>query len=60
MPLCFLLNELLAPGLPMPLMDTAELRSARAAYIERFATRPYFFIRAAKPQALIDEVEKVL
>jgi hypothetical protein len=56
----FLLNELLAPGLPMPLVDTTDLRAARAAFVERFATRPYFFIRAAKPQALIDEVEKVL
>lgn len=56
----FLLNELLAPRLPMPLLDTSELRAKRAAFVERFATRPYFFIRAAKPQALIDEVEKVL
>lgn len=56
----FLLNELLAPRLPMPLLDTPELRAKRAAFVERFATRPYFFIRAAKPQALIDEVEKVL
>ena len=56
----FLLNELLAPRLPMPLLDTPELRARRAAFVERFATRPYFFIRAAKPQALIDEVEKVL
>lgn len=56
----FLLNELLAPGLPMPLIDTNELRSARAAFVERFAARPYYFIRAARPQELIDEVEKVL
>lgn len=56
----FLLNELLAPGLPMPLMDTTELRSARASFVERFATRPYYFIRAPRPQELVDEVEKVL
>ncbi len=56
----FLLNELLSPGLPMPLIDSTELRAARAEFIERFAVRPYYFIRAAKPQALIDEVEKVL
>ncbi len=56
----FLLNELLAPGLPMPLIDGPELRSVRAAFVQRFATRPYYFIRAARPQDLIDEVEKVL
>jgi hypothetical protein len=56
----FLLNELLAPGLPMPLIDNTELRSARAGFVRSFAERPYYFIRAAGPQALIDEVEKVL
>ena len=55
-----LLNELLAPGLPMPLIDNAKLRSRRADFVRRFSERPYFFIRAAGPQALIDEVEKVL
>jgi hypothetical protein len=56
----FLLNELLAPGLPMPLLDTTELRAERAGFVDSFAERPYYFIRAAGPQALIDEVEKVL
>ncbi len=56
----FLLNELLAPGLPMPLIDNSELRAKRAAFVDDFAQRPYYFIRAAGPQALIDEVEKVL
>jgi hypothetical protein len=56
----FLLNELLAPGLPMPLLDTTELRAKRAGFVDSFAERPYYFIRAAGPQALIDEVEKVL
>jgi hypothetical protein len=56
----FLLNELLAPGLPMPLLDTTELRAKRAGFVDSFAQRPYYFIRAAGPQALIDEVEKVL
>ncbi|MFQ5967400.1 MAG: hypothetical protein ACE5MI_07295 [Acidimicrobiia bacterium] len=56
----FLLNELLAPGLPMPLIDNAELRLKRAEFVHRFAERPYYFIRAAGPQALVDEVEKVL
>jgi hypothetical protein len=56
----FLLNELLAPGHPMPVVDTVERRAARAAFVERFADRPYHFIRAATPQVLLDEVERVL
>jgi len=56
----FLLNELLAPGLPMPLLDNEPLRHARAQFVERFSQRPYFFIRAANPQVLMDEVEKVI
>jgi hypothetical protein len=56
----FLLNELLAPGWPMPLLDNEQLRRERAAFVERFSDRPYFFIRAANPQVLMDEVEKVI
>jgi hypothetical protein len=56
----FLLNELLAPGFPMPVVDTDGLRSARAAFARRFAERPYVFVRAAKPQVLLDEVDRVL
>jgi hypothetical protein len=56
----FLLNELLAPGLPMPIVDTEPLRQARAAFVERFADRPYYFVRAATPQVLLDEVDRVL
>ncbi len=56
----FLLNELLAPGLPMPIVDTDALRSTRADFVGRFAERPYFFIRAATPQVLLDEVDRVL
>jgi hypothetical protein len=56
----FLLNELLAPGLAMPLVDTDALRAARADFVERFADRPYFFVRAATPQVLLDEVDRVL
>jgi hypothetical protein len=55
-----LLNELLAPGWPMPMIDTEQLRRARADFVERFAERPYFFIRAANPQVLLDEVDQVL
>jgi hypothetical protein len=56
----FLLNELLAPGHPMPVVDTEERRVARAAFVERFTERPYFFVRAATPQVLLDEVDRVL
>lgn len=56
----FLLNELLAPGWPMPVVDTEELRKRRAEYVEDFCVRPYYFVRAANPQALMDEVDEVL
>jgi hypothetical protein len=56
----FLLNELLAPGFPMPMVDTEPLRRARAAFVERFSERPYHFVRAATPQVLLDEVGRVL
>jgi hypothetical protein len=56
----FLTNELLAPGFPMPVVDTDALRAARAGYVQRFAERPYFFVRAATPQVLLDAVDRVL
>jgi hypothetical protein len=56
----FLLNELLAPGFAMPLVDTDRLREARVDFVRRFADRPYFFVRAATPQVLLDEVDRVL
>jgi hypothetical protein len=56
----FLTNELLAPGFPMPLLDRDPLRRARAAFIERFCSRPFFFVRAATPQVLLDEVDRIL
>ena len=55
-----LLNELLAPGIPMPLVDTDDLRRARAAFVHRFCDRPYYFVRAATPQVLLDEVDRVV
>ena len=54
------LNELLAPGWPMPLMDSDALRLRRAAFLESFCARPYFLIRAATPQVLMDEADKVI
>lgn len=56
----FLLNELLAPNLPMPIVDTVERRRRRAAFIARFVERPYYFVRAATPQVLMDEVDRVI
>ena len=56
----FLTNELLAPGHPMPVVDTDALRAARAGFVERFTDRPFHFVRAATPQVLLDEVDKVL
>jgi hypothetical protein len=54
------LNILLAPGLPMPLLDSEELRTRRAEFIQEFITRPYHLIRAKTPQLLLDEVERLL
>lgn len=56
----FLLNELLAANWPMPIVDTEPLRAARAAFVEKFCTRPFYFVRAATPQVLMDEVDRVL
>jgi hypothetical protein len=56
----FLTNELLAPGHVMPMVDNDELRARRAIFVDRFCERPFFFIRAANPQVLMDEVDKLL
>ena len=52
---------MLAPGHTMPLTDTEALRKARADFTESFCgPRPFYMIRAANPQALMDEVDKVI
>jgi hypothetical protein len=56
----FLLNELLAARWPMPIVDTEPLRLARARFAAKFSERPYYFVRAATPQVLMDEVDRVL
>ena len=56
----FLLNELLAADWPMPIVDTEPLRKSRAGFVARFCERPYYFVRAATPQVLMDEVDRVL
>lgn len=54
------LHLVLAPGIVMPLLDNDDLRARRADFVHRFAVRPYYFIRAANPQLMMDEVEKLL
>jgi hypothetical protein len=57
----FLLNELLAIGHVMPMVDTEELRAKRADFVTKFvAPRKFYMVRAATPQVLMDEVDKVL
>jgi len=56
----FLTNELLAPGHVMPLVDDDRLRERRAGFVARFCERPFYFIRAATPQVLLDEVDRIL
>lgn len=55
-----LTNELLAPGHIMPMVDNDVLRAKRAAFLEKFCTRPFYFVRGANPQAVMDELERVL
>jgi hypothetical protein len=56
----FLLNDLLAPGWPMPIVDREVLRLSRAAFLNSFCGRPFFFVRAANPQILMDQVDCLL
>ncbi len=56
----FLTNELLAPGHVMPMVDNDALRARRADFVARFCERPFWFIRAANPQVLMDEVDRIL
>ncbi len=57
----FLTNELLAPGHTMPLTDTEALRQSRADFTESFCgPRSFYMIRAANPQAIMDEADKVI
>jgi hypothetical protein len=54
-------NQLLSPGLVMPIIDTDEKRRKRAMFGHCFAEpRPYYMIRAATPQIIFDELEKFL
>jgi len=44
----------------MPMVDTDALRAKRADFVSRFCGRPFYFIRAATPQVLLDEVDSIL
>jgi hypothetical protein len=54
------LHQILAPGLPMPIIDNDELRIKRADFCHRFAQRPCYMIRAKNPQIVLDEAERLL
>jgi len=57
----FGLNQLLSPGLVMPIIDSHEKRIKRAQFGHNFAgPRPYYMIRAATPQLIFDELEKLM
>ena len=56
----FLTNELLAPGHVIPMLDNDELRRRRAGFVATFCERPFYFIRAATPQVLLDRVDQIL
>lgn len=57
----FGLNQLLSPGLVMPIIDTEEKRRRRADFGHRFAEpRTYYMIRAATPQLIFDQLEEYL
>lgn len=57
----FGMHLLLAPGHPMPLFDTEELRAKRAVFVNKFAKeRSYQFIRGKDPQTILDELDRVL
>ena len=43
-----------------PWSTTTRCAARRAAFVERFCERPFFFIRAATPQVLLDEVDRIL
>lgn len=56
----YFLPKIIAPGLPMPILDNDDLRHKRARFATDFSRRPYYFIRGSRPQVILDEVEKIL
>ena len=54
-------NSLVTPTIPMPVIETVELRERRAAFANDFASdRPYYFVKASTPQAVLDEVDRLI
>jgi hypothetical protein len=53
------LHQILAPGLPMPIIDTDEIRLKRADFCHRFCERPGYIVRAKNPQLVLDEIERL-
>jgi len=54
-------NTLVTARLPMPIVDSVELRQRRAAFADDFASdKPYYFVKAANPQAVLDEVDRLI
>jgi len=57
----FLAHQILVSGIPMPNIDTKELRLKRAAFCtDCFYKIPYYLIMAKNPQILFDQVEVIL
>jgi len=57
----FLAHQILASGIPMPNIDTKELRLKRSAFCtDCFCKIPYYLIMAKSPQILFDQVEVIL
>jgi hypothetical protein len=54
-------NTIVTPGIPMPQVDSVELRQRRAEFADDFARdKPYYFIKAANPQAVLDQVNRLI
>jgi hypothetical protein len=50
-----------SPGIPMPILDDAILRTKRAQFTTDFANRrPYYLIRGRTPNIILNEVEKLI
>lgn len=59
----FGLNQLLCgeSGCVMPIVDTDERRQKRGKWLSEWVReKPYFMIRAASPQLLFDEIDKIM
>lgn len=54
-------NTLVTPTIPMPVVESVELRERRAAFANDFAgDKPYYFVKASTPQEVLDEVDRLI